>query len=142
MFYQVVQHEKGDGETFNIPALWWLWERRLFYRVFDLSVFVKFRYFTIQKMSLRQHFKSSENFNFDLCIQNNVVQISLHKLPISTLGGCCCRVDNLQHSKSLVISPLWVRASIGSYVRKNSSSACGWSGVFSRGFPIFTPPYD
>ena len=95
-----------------------------------------------KKCLLRQHFKSSENFNFDLCIQNNVVQISLHKLPISTLGGCCCRVDNLQHSKSLVISPLWVRASIGSYVRKNSSSACGWSGVFSRGFPIFTPPYD
>lgn len=40
---QCVEGE-SDMETFCTPALWWLWERRLFYSIYQKPVFVKFRW--------------------------------------------------------------------------------------------------
>ncbi|CAG5136730.1 unnamed protein product, partial [Candidula unifasciata] len=40
MCYETEDERKESNVT---PALWWLWERRLFYKVFKLSFFVKFR---------------------------------------------------------------------------------------------------
>ncbi|XP_033736416.1 uncharacterized protein LOC117324605 [Pecten maximus] len=44
------QKEDGSTESVNNPALWWLWERRLFYMIHQLPVFVKFRLWKTFKM--------------------------------------------------------------------------------------------
>ncbi|XP_070181014.1 dynein axonemal heavy chain 6-like [Littorina saxatilis] len=71
-----------DDQTSTTPALWWLWERRLFYMVFEFPVFVKFRLwkaFQLWKYSIRHH-KNSGNkavLYKTLFVANEVLQGAL-----------------------------------------------------------------
>ncbi|KAL4237693.1 Dynein heavy chain 14 [Mactra antiquata] len=68
-----------EGESFNIPILWWLWERRLFYNIHNLPVFVKFRKWKTFKMwkkaiRLQKSNKSQNKLYKQLFVANEVLQ--------------------------------------------------------------------
>lgn len=77
---RVVPNKDSDvGESFNIPVLWWLWERRLFYNIFNLPVFVKFRKWKTFKMwrkaiRLQKSEKSQKKLFKTLFMANEVLQ--------------------------------------------------------------------
>ena len=48
---------------------------------------------------------------------------------------------NLEHPKTAHRLTARFEPSSG-HMSDKPSSACGWSGVFSRGTPVFTPPHD
>ena len=54
------------------------------------------------------------------------------------------KVADLSALNHLIISPLWVLASLGARVTCGTSQVllAGLSGGFSPGTPVFTPPTD
>lgn len=111
--------ERGqqDDLTNTTRALWWLWERRLFYKVFGFPVFVKFRLwktFQLWKYSIR-HTKNSSNKAIlykTLFLANEVLQGAL--VHIQSLceaakgackdGGCTILLTDLDYSKTLTLA--------------------------------------
>ncbi|WAR20146.1 DYH6-like protein, partial [Mya arenaria] len=77
---KVVQDSTGvEGESHNTPILWWLWERRLFYSIFELPVFIKFRKWKTFKMwkkaiRLQKSNKSQGILYKSLFVANEVLQ--------------------------------------------------------------------
>ena len=97
------------------------------------------------------------------CLDSTIPLVSISKISKSLVSFCGCAdrfesflVANPEDRFSrdgahfvdfavpwlilLVISPLWVQASLRSHVRDKPSSACGCSDGFSRGSPVFAPP--
>merc|ERR1712058_215360 len=79
------------SESNATPALWWLWERRLFYQVFHFPVFVKFRLW-----------KAFKNWKKAIHRQKNTGhQVKLHKslfIANEVLQGCLIHVRSLCES--------------------------------------------
>ena len=73
--------------------------------------------------------------------------LSSKRLHTPSFGGPCGRVVKVADFSALdhsIISPLWVRASLGARVTCGTSQVllAGVSGGFSPGTPVFAPPTD
>ncbi|OWF46435.1 Dynein heavy chain 6, axonemal [Mizuhopecten yessoensis] len=82
------QNEDGSAESVNNPALWWLWERRLFYMIYQLPVFVKFRLWKTFKMWKR-------NVRLQKSAQSKVVLYKSLFVANEVLQGCLIHVRSL-----------------------------------------------
>ncbi|XP_035825271.1 dynein heavy chain 6, axonemal [Aplysia californica] len=85
------EDESKMNESNATPALWWLWERRLFYMVFHFPVFVKFRLW-----------KAFKNWKKAIHRQKNKgSQVKLYKslfIANEVLQGCLVHVRSLCES--------------------------------------------
>ncbi|KAL8598272.1 hypothetical protein ACOMHN_035222 [Nucella lapillus] len=104
-----------DDQTSTTPALWWLWERRLFYMVFEFPVFVKFRLwksFQLWTYQIR-HQKNSNNkavLYKTLFLANEVLQGALIHIQSmceaakgASTDGSCISLVHLQPTKTLTL---------------------------------------
>ncbi|XP_069117336.1 dynein axonemal heavy chain 6-like isoform X3 [Argopecten irradians] len=80
--------EDGSTESVNDPALWWLWERRLFYMIHLLPVFVKFRLWKTFKMWKR-------NVRLQKSAKSKVVLYKSLFVANEVLQGCLIHVRSL-----------------------------------------------
>ena len=81
------------------------------------------------------------------CYQHDIWSIVLNVQAINIPGGPCGRVVKVADFSALdhsIISPMWVRASLGARVTCGTSQVllAGVSGGFSPGTPVFAPPTD
>ncbi|XP_053375328.1 uncharacterized protein LOC123528107 isoform X2 [Mercenaria mercenaria] len=107
-----------EGESFNIPVLWWLWERRLFYNINNLPVFVKFRKWKTFKMwrkaiRLQKSGKSQNKLYKQLFVANEVLQgclIHIRSLceaasgSLTGIGKGECAISLVKLDKSLTLT--------------------------------------
>ena len=93
------------------------------------------------------------NLNTEFCCSASVRLWKNSKIRITdpsgknSAGGPRGRVVKVADFSALnhsIISPLWVRASLGTRVTCGTSQVllAGVSGVFSPGTPVFAPPTD
>ncbi|XP_041352994.1 dynein heavy chain 6, axonemal-like isoform X2 [Gigantopelta aegis] len=107
------QDDNNHEESSSTPALWWLWERRLFYHITQLPSFVKFRIwktFKVWVKSIRKKKNSHSRMVLykSLFVANEVLQGCLFhvKTLCETAKGCGKDVDGssvislLKHDRS------------------------------------------
>ncbi|KAK7488391.1 hypothetical protein BaRGS_00020365, partial [Batillaria attramentaria] len=111
----------GDDQTSTTPSLWWLWERRLFYMVFDFPVFVKFRLWKSFKLWMHsiRHQKNSGNkavLYKTLFVANEVLQgalIHIQSLCEAAKGankeGSMISLVDLDSSQTLTLAEFQAR---------------------------------
>ena len=73
-----------------------------------------------------------------------LIRMPLLKMPESGPRGRVVKVTDFSALNHSIISPLWVRASLGARVTCGTSQVllAGVSGGFSPGTPVFAPPTD
>lgn len=84
---------QSKSETYNTPVLWWLWERRLFYMVYNFPVFVKFRLWKTFKQWKR-------NVRLQKSSQSRAVLYKTLFMANEILQGCLVHVRKLCEAAS------------------------------------------
>ena len=103
-------------------------------------------------LNQRIYFLKKMNSNHFYPKMHTAAQISTKRPALIIFKSVCWKYANVKH---IAIAPVveWLRPPIFSALNHSSShlctfdtcetsQACGWSGGFSRGSPVFAPPND